>query len=57
MLKRSLTALALLLVGMPTVIFGGPLFFVLIERYFGKKRGPVAAAAPAVNPSGTRRHE
>ena len=33
MLKRSLTALALLLVGMPTVIFGGPLFFVLIAVF------------------------
>lgn len=33
MLKRTLTALALLLVGMPTVIFGGPLFFVLIAVF------------------------
>ncbi|MFZ5878750.1 MAG: phosphatidate cytidylyltransferase [Chloroflexota bacterium] len=33
MLKRTITALALLLVGMPTVILGGPFFFVLIAIF------------------------
>ncbi len=33
MLKRTLTALALLLIGMPTVILGGPFFFVLIAVF------------------------
>lgn len=33
MLKRTITALALLLVGMPTVILGGPYFFVLIALF------------------------
>lgn len=33
MLKRSLTALALLVIGMPTLIMGGPSFFVLIAVF------------------------
>jgi phosphatidate cytidylyltransferase len=33
MLKRTLTALALLLVGLPIVILGGPIFFVLIAIF------------------------
>ncbi|HVN15199.1 MAG TPA: phosphatidate cytidylyltransferase [Anaerolineales bacterium] len=33
MLRRSLTALALLVIGLPTVILGGPFFFVIISIF------------------------